>query len=66
MVLGRNITNHGFLASSPAGGHAGGAAGEIRQVSSSPSVASALGVLTEKIWASKPGASVLVVQAGRR
>ncbi|PVH97840.1 hypothetical protein DM02DRAFT_596977 [Periconia macrospinosa] len=57
IVLGRNLANTKFA--SPA------EADEIRQ-SSSPSVASSLGVLAEKVWASKSRASVLVVKAGRR
>ncbi|KAF9699180.1 hypothetical protein EKO04_003059 [Ascochyta lentis] len=53
IVLGRNIGRNGALGSDNAD--------EIRSVSSASST---LGLLAEKVWEGKLGASVLVVQAG--
>lgn len=58
IVLGRNLANNSFVVNAKAAD-----ADEIR---SATSVSSSLGVLSEKIWESKFGASVLVVKAGRR
>ncbi|KAF1974389.1 K(+)/H(+) antiporter-like protein 1 [Bimuria novae-zelandiae CBS 107.79] len=55
VVLGRNIARNGVLSE--------GGADEIKAVSPS-SAASTLGVLAEKVWDSKSGASILVVKAG--
>lgn len=53
IVLGRNIGRNSL--------HFGGSADEIR---SATSAAASLGVLAEKVWESKSGASLLVVKAG--
>jgi hypothetical protein len=57
IVLGRNIARNGVL-----GGASAQGADEIR---ASVEAASSLGVLAERVWAAKVGASVLVVQAGQ-
>ncbi|KAH7402555.1 K(+)/H(+) antiporter-like protein 1 [Pyrenochaeta sp. MPI-SDFR-AT-0127] len=54
VILGRNIGRNNALASDDADA-----------ISSSSSAASTLGVLAEKVWEGKLGASVLVVKAGR-
>jgi hypothetical protein len=54
IVLGRNIGRNGVLG-------AGDGADEIRSVSSASGT---LGMLAEKVWEAKMGASVLVVKAG--
>lgn len=55
VVLGRNIGRNGPLSE--------GGTEEIKTVSPSPAAAT-LGVLAEKVWDSKSGASILVVKAG--
>jgi hypothetical protein len=57
VVLGRNIARNGVL-----GGGGAQGADEIR---AAVEAASSLGVLAERVWAAKVGASVLVVQAGQ-
>ncbi|KAF1949909.1 K(+)/H(+) antiporter-like protein 1 [Byssothecium circinans] len=61
IVLGRNIGNHVFSKVVGAGGGEDG--NGISRVESRP-VASALGVLAERVWEGKSGASLLVVKAG--
>lgn len=56
VVLGRNIARNGVL----------GAQGGADEIRGSAEAASSLGVLAERVWEAKVGASVLVVQAGQQ
>ncbi|KAL7779230.1 hypothetical protein CFE70_008733 [Pyrenophora teres f. teres 0-1] len=67
IVLGRNVGRNAVLEREDVGtgnqGGTGGGADEIRS-SSSTSAAATLGVLAERVWEGRLGASVLVVKAG--
>ncbi|CAA9965549.1 K antiporter 1 [Pyrenophora teres f. maculata] len=67
IVLGRNVGRNAVLEREDVGtgnqGGTGGGADEIRS-SSSTSAATTLGVLAERVWEGRLGASVLVVKAG--
>ena len=62
VVVGRNLAWNAVLHGQDAG--AAGGADEIRATSSATGAAATLGVLAERVWEARLGASVLVIKAG--